>query len=137
MKKKKKKRSIKPHQIVASDDEDDVSNNNTSRSRPKRGYVSKELKNLALVDLTTPLGEDDVMPRNEHYVVPERQTEPPKASTKKAKKKKSSTKNKSTKLQSTTAGGDHLAFDPPITGYAGMGLNHNNVTKLNNKNIKK
>ena len=124
MKKKKKKRPTKAHHIVGSDDEDDTIHN---MSRPKRGYASKELKNLALVDLTTPLGEDDVMPRNEHYVVPERQTEPPKASTKKAKKKKSATKNKSTKLQSTTAVGDLLAFDSPMIGSAVMGLNDNNA----------
>ncbi len=132
MKKKKKNnsnRSMKAHQFVASDDEDD--NNNVSRSRPKRGYVSKELKNLALVDLTTPLGEDDVMPRNEHYVVPERQAEP-KVSTKKSKKMKLLKKNKSSKSQASTAVSDLLSFDSPPIGSDGVKANSFNVRSSNN-----
>ena len=130
-KKKKKKRSTKVHHIVGSDDEDD---NIINMSRPKRGYVSKELKNLALVDLTTPLGEDDVMPRNEHYVVPERQTEP-KGSTGKTKKKKSSNKNKSSKSKNTIAVGDLLAFDSPFINLAGTRANDFNVESSNNNPI--
>jgi len=98
-KKKKKKRSQKTatgsttkHQttIVESDDDDD-DNNVPSRSN-KRGSVNKDFQNLALVDLTTPLGEDEVMPRNEHYVVPEKPTteEQQQPTPKKAKKKKTS-----------------------------------------------
>ena len=130
-KKKKTNRSMKAHQIVTSDDEDDNDNNNVSRPRPKRGYVSKELKNLALVDLTTPLGEDDVMPRNEHYVVPERQAEP-KVSKKIAKKKKSSSKDKSSKSQTSIAVGDLLSFDPPQIGSDGMKANNFNVQSSSN-----
>jgi hypothetical protein len=129
-KKKKKKRSMKAHHIVGSDDEDD----NINMSRPKRGYVSKELKNLALVDLTTPLGEDDVMPRNEHYVVPERQAEA-KGSKGKTKKKKSSNKNKSSKSKSTIAVGDLLAFDSPLINLAGTRANDFNVESSNNNPI--
>eukprot|EP01082_Thalassiosira_pseudonana_P014446 g13087.t1 g13087 contig7:844440-844832(+) len=60
------------NEFVDSDDEVDH-----DVFQPKRGSVTKsgrgnEFDTLAMVDLTTPLGEDDVMPRNEHYVVPER-----------------------------------------------------------------
>ena len=129
-KKKKKKRSKKTvagstkHQttIVESDDDDD---DNNAPSQPKRGSVHKDFQNLALVDLTTPLGEDEVMPRNEHYVVPERPTterqqqSPPKKS--KKKKKSKSSKVKHTDTQEASAGdkqveGDLLGFDSMAFG---------------------
>jgi len=129
-KKKKKKRSKKTvgstkHQttIVESDDEDD-DNNVPSRSNNKRGIINKDFQNLALVDLTTPLGEDEVMPRNEHYVVPERpNVEQQQVTPKKAKKKKKSkaSKTKHTVPQEASAGdkqveGDLLGFDSMAFG---------------------
>jgi AP-3 complex subunit delta-1 len=111
-KKKKKKKAgkvmvSKPQKIVESDDEDDDNN----QLRPKRG-LSKEIHNLALVDLTTPLGEDDVMPRNEHYVVPERPVAEAKSSPKKSKKKKDKTsKKKKSHHEPTSLEGDLLGFD--------------------------
>lgn len=129
-KKKKKKRSQKTatgsttkHQttIVESDDDDD-DNNVPSRSN-KRGSVNKDFQNLALVDLTTPLGEDEVMPRNEHYVVPEKPTteEQQQPTPKKAKKKKKSkSKVKHTDTQEADVGkqveGDLLGFDSMAFG---------------------
>jgi len=124
-KKKKKKRSKKTatkHQttIVESDDDDD-DNNAPSRSN-KFGIVNKDFQNLALVDLTTPLGEDEVMPRNEHYVVPERPTvEQQQPTPKKAKKKKKSkSKAKHTDTQEASVDkqieGDLLGFDSMTFG---------------------
>jgi len=133
-KKKKKKRSKKTvtgsttkHQttIVESDDDDNDDNNAPSRSN-KRGSVNKDFQNLALVDLTIPLGEDEVMPRNEHYVVPERpnveqqqQATPKKA--KKKKKSKSKAKHVDPQEASSSAGekqveGDLLGFDSMAFG---------------------
>jgi len=135
-KKKKKKRSKKTvggstkHQttIVESDDGDD-DDNAPSRSN-KRGRIHKDFQNLALVDLTTPLGEDEVMPRNEHYVVPERPiVEQQKATPKKAKKKKKSksskTKHTDTQEASSPAGdkqveGDLLGFDLAFGSTSGV-----------------
>lgn len=113
-KKKKKKRAAKaavPKQqkIVESDDEDD-----DNVPRPKRGVVlSKEIHKLALVDLTTPLGEDEVMPRNEHYVVPERPLAEVRSSspTKSKKKKDKSGKKKKSQREPATVEGDLLGFD--------------------------
>mmetsp|Transcript_3177 Transcript_3177/g.5654 ORF Transcript_3177/g.5654 Transcript_3177/m.5654 type:complete len:798 (+) Transcript_3177:1-2394(+) len=125
--KKKKKKSKKTtaatghkhsQRFVESDD-DDVDDNHEPRqpSPSKRGIVSKEFQNLALVDLTTPLGEDDVMPRNEHYVVPERpavESKPPK----KSKKKKAKAKSKKSQQQAPAAAveGDLLGFDAMAFG---------------------
>jgi AP-3 complex subunit delta-1 len=112
-KKKKKKKAdkvmvSKHHKIVESDDEDDDIN----VLRPKRGGLSKEIHNLALVDLTTPLGEDDVMPRNEHYVVPERPVAEAKSSPKKSKKKKDKiSKKKKSHYEPASLEGDLLGFD--------------------------
>lgn len=119
MKKKKKKSKktahagSKRHQFVESDDDND----DNTVPRPNRGNVSKELHQLALVDLTTPLGEDEVMPRNEHYVVPERTVAGPSKSShtrKKSKKKKS----KVQKSLRTAVEGDLLGFDTMAFGHA-------------------
>ncbi|KAL9189983.1 hypothetical protein ACHAXT_009658 [Thalassiosira profunda] len=117
-KKKKKKKvkktvGLKHGTIVESDDDDD-----DRAPGPKRGSVNKESQNLALVDLTTPLGEDDVMPRNEHYVVPDRPVaEPMKSSTKKRdkKKKKHKRKEKAEKPEDAVEG-DLLGFDTMAFG---------------------
>ncbi len=116
-KSKKKKKATraavqKQQKIVKSNNED---NNNVPQ--PKRGVaMSKEIHNLALVDLTTPLGEDEVMPRNEHYVVPERQWPEAKSSpSTKSKKKKDKGdkggKKKKSRQESAPVEGDLLSFD--------------------------
>ena len=102
--------------IADSDDEDDDHVSRTKRGSTGKGDRAKEYANLALVDLTTPLGEDDVMPRNEHYVVPDR---PPvradEGHQKQKKKKKDKEKKKSSRKEKhpTTAAvtGDLLGFD--------------------------
>ena len=121
-KKKKKKasttRAMKVQQIVHESDEDD--DDAKARQQLQRGVsgVSKEFHNLAMVDLTTPLGEDEVMPRNEHYVVPERSQPPVEQSSSlalsKKKKDKSSKKKikKSHQESSAMVEGDLLGFDP-------------------------
>jgi hypothetical protein len=76
-----------------------------------------------MVDLTTPLGEDEVMPKNEHYVVPERPKVQPdtahqKQKKKKKDKKKSSRKDKDASGTPTAAvTGDLLGFD--MMGFGG------------------
>ena len=94
--------------------------------------MNKEFQNLALVDLTTPLGEDEVMPRNEHYVVPERPpAEQPKPNEKKAKKKKKAkSKHSSHNVLAEEANqeGDLLGFDsfgatPAATGVVNVDAN--------------
>jgi len=120
-KQKKKKKKAKKNQrmgvaIADSDDEDDDHVSRTKRGSTGKGDRAKEYANLALVDLTTPLGEDDVMPRNEHYVVPNR---PPvradEGHQKQKKKKKDKEKKKSSRKEKhpTTAAvtGDLLGFD--------------------------
>jgi len=95
----------KHQKIVESDDEDD-----DNVPRLKRGGVSKEVHNLALVDLTTPLGEDEVMPRNDHYVVPMRPPAKSKSSPTKSKKKRDGKKQKS-RREPAAVEGDLLGFD--------------------------
>jgi len=125
-KKKKSKKTAaatghKHSQRFVESDDDDIDDNHVPRqpSPSKRGIVSKDFQNLALVDLTTPLGEDDVMPRNEHYVVPERpavESKPPK----KSKKKKAKAKSKKSQQQAPAAAveGDLLGFDSMAFGSA-------------------
>ncbi|KAL7541758.1 hypothetical protein ACHAXR_011196 [Thalassiosira sp. AJA248-18] len=124
--KKKKKKKVKKagpkHQNIVESDEDDDDN----VPQPKRGSVSKEFQNLALVDLTTPLGEDEVMPRNEHYVVPERPVEP-KSTPKKAKKKKAKTKTKKSQRTSVAVEGDLLGFDTLAFGSGGRSIDANDA----------
>eukprot|EP00573_Skeletonema_grethae_P013341 CAMPEP_0201710892 /NCGR_PEP_ID=MMETSP0578-20130828/58859_1 /ASSEMBLY_ACC=CAM_ASM_000663 /TAXON_ID=267565 /ORGANISM="Skeletonema grethea, Strain CCMP 1804" /LENGTH=1054 /DNA_ID=CAMNT_0048199929 /DNA_START=13 /DNA_END=3177 /DNA_ORIENTATION=- len=120
-KKKKKAKKIQREQmgvaIADSDDEDDDHATRTKRGGIGKGDRAKDYANLALVDLTTPLGADDVMPRNEHYVVPERPPVRPEAVHQKQKKKKKDKEKKksSRKEKSPTATaavtGDLLGFD--------------------------
>jgi len=118
-KKKKKAKKIQKQDmgvaIADSDDEDDNHVTRTKRGSIGKGDRAKEYANLALVDLTTPLGEDDIMPRNEHYVVPERPpVRPDVVHQKQKKKKKDKEKKKSSrKEKSPTAAvtGDLLGFD--------------------------
>lgn len=119
-KKKKKKTKNIPKQrmgvaIADSDEEEDDHLPQTKRGSAGKGDRAKEFANLALVDLTTPLGEDDVMPRNEHYVVPERPpVRPDAAHQKQKKKKKDKDKKKSSrkeKAPSAAVTGDLLGFD--------------------------
>jgi len=141
-KKKKKKLSKKVAaagaglKLVESDDSDDDDDAGHSlRSPRKHGRsANKQFQDLALVDLTIPLGEDEVLPRNEHYVVPERpaaapEPTPTKSSRSKKKekrKKKSKTKKRNEEAEAEPSGnaaveGDLLGFDtmtfgPPTGG---------------------
>jgi AP-3 complex subunit delta-1 len=100
--------------ITGSDEEDD-----TKLYQPKRGSQTnkpgraKEFEILAQVDLTTPLGEHEVMPKNEHYVVPDRPRAQPEPKIKKQKKKKDKKKKASKQEQPSAraATGDLLGFD--------------------------
>ena len=101
--------------FAVSDDEDDneayqPKRNNPTSIKPGR---AKEFENLALVDLTTPLGEHEVMPRNEHYVVPDRPKNQSESKQEKPKKKKKEKKkaSKQTKQPVEAATGDLLGFD--------------------------
>jgi len=119
--KKKATAALIQRQVLDYDDDED----NMPLQQSKRTNVNKEFKDLALVDLTTPLGEDEVMPVNEHYVVPER---PAPQREKKAKKKKSKSKKKPSQEDKAPAvsfggggavEGDLLGFDfgaPPLAG---------------------
>ena len=73
---------------------------------------AKEFENLALVDLTTPLGDHEVFPRNEHYTVPQRHIEP-KPKQEKVKKKKKDKKKKASRHDkpSEAVTGDLLGFE--------------------------
>mmetsp|Transcript_15374 Transcript_15374/g.31474 ORF Transcript_15374/g.31474 Transcript_15374/m.31474 type:complete len:1068 (-) Transcript_15374:127-3330(-) len=104
--------------LIISDD-DDEEEVDAAHKKP-RGNSSKKgrpFENLALVDLTTPLGEEDIMPRNEHYVVPDRpRTKPEIENSMKSKKKKKEKhkKMKSSRKEEKSGGaitGDLLGFD--------------------------
>ena len=128
-KKKKKKTKKSPKQqhvgiaLADSDDEDDDHMPHSRRGGAGKGDRSKEFANLAMVDLTTPLGEDEVMPRNEHYVVPERPKVQPDTAHQKQKKKKKDKKKSSRKDKEATGTptaavtGDLLGFD--MMGFGG------------------
>ena len=117
-KKKAKKVSTKHHKMVESDDDDE---DHTAHQPNQGSNVNKDFQNLALVDLTTPLGEDEVMPRNEHYVVPDRppveQKKAKKKKEKKAKKKKHSEQQIPTETLQQVEG-DLLGFDSMAFGSA-------------------
>ncbi|KAL3909482.1 MAG: hypothetical protein SGILL_008071, partial [Bacillariaceae sp.] len=98
------------------DEEDDVRIPPSRRGKGKG--AGKEFSGLAKVDLTTPLGEDEVMPERKHRVVPERSAPaatgftdapPPKH---KKKKKESKRAKKAAKQQAAAAGdlGDLLGL---------------------------
>ncbi|KAL7467989.1 hypothetical protein ACHAXS_008218 [Conticribra weissflogii] len=124
-------------ELIVSDDDDDEADGLHEKSC---GYSSKKgrpFENLALVDLTTPLGEEDVMPRNEHYVVPDRpRTKPEFENSMKAKKKKKEKekhkKMKSSRKEEKSGGamtGDLLGFDTMTFGSGGIG-GEANATKI-------
>ena len=134
-KKKKVKKALKSQtfssmgssskqELIVSDDEEDDDNEIEVQSKraSKRG---RAFENLALVDLTTPLGEDDVILQNQHYVVPDRpRMEPQPAKEEKAKKKKKDKekKKKSSKKEKVAEAttGDLLGFDSMAFGSIGV-----------------
>ncbi len=73
---------------------------------------AKEFENLALVDLTTPLGDHKVFPRNKHYTLPQWHIEH-KPKQEKAKKKKKDKKKKASRHDkpSEAVTGDLLGFE--------------------------
>lgn len=101
--------------FAVSDDEDDNETYQPKRSNPttEKPGRAKEFENLALVDLTTPLGEHEVMPKNEHYVVPNRPKTQSESKQDKPKKKKKDKKkaSKQSKQPEEAATGDLLGFD--------------------------
>jgi AP-3 complex subunit delta-1 len=80
------------------DDDDDVLNLGAKRNLSKIDSASNKngFENLAMVDLTTPLREDEVMQISEHRQTQNRVLDPPKRtrSNKKKKKEKKAKKNK-------------------------------------------
>ena len=85
---------VKAVTMYESDEDDDDDDVLLSMSATKKRSASKEFAGLASVDLTTPLREDEVMPRFEHRTVPQRPSEPASKSQKKKKKKKEGKKGK-------------------------------------------
>ena len=73
-------------------------------NRLKKKAHGKEFADLAQVDLTTPLREDEVMPERRHRVVPERSVEQALVSSKSRRKSKKSKKAKASKTQAAPVG---------------------------------
>uniref|UniRef100_A0A7S1ZTK9 Clathrin/coatomer adaptor adaptin-like N-terminal domain-containing protein n=1 Tax=Ditylum brightwellii TaxID=49249 RepID=A0A7S1ZTK9_9STRA len=113
--------------VYSSEDDGDNDDNLLSMkpsAASKRGARSNEFKGLAKVDLTTPLRDDEVMPRNEHRVVPEKTVEEEESlgeehgkKKKKKRKKEKKEKKKNGKKEEietasipSTATGDLLDF---------------------------
>ena len=128
--KKKTKKIPKQRMGVAiaadSDDEDEDHVAQTKRGSAGKGDRANDFANLALVDLTSPLGEDDVMPRNEHYVVPERPPDRPNAAHQKQKKKK---KDKDKKKSSRKGKAPTAAVTGDLLGFDAMGFGDPVVNK--------
>ena len=112
-KKKEKKKKKQHHAVVetvmmqaapvtvyGSDDDDD---DDQLLSMPRKTNMSKDFAGLASVDLTTPLGEDEVMPNREHRRVPERTI--PEENKAVRKKKKREGKKKGRTVEATTSSG--------------------------------
>jgi hypothetical protein len=94
----------KPATVYDSDDDEEKDGKHLpTHGNPKKSNVGKDFAGLALVDLTTPLAEDEVMPKREHRKVPERVAveEEVKVSSKRKKKKK----EPRTKTKNETGGG--------------------------------
>lgn len=80
-----------PVTVFDSDDDDD-DDQLLPMGKPRKGNVGNDFAGLASVDLTTPLGEHEVMPAREHRQVPARAPEQVDKGAKKKKKKKESKK---------------------------------------------
>jgi len=93
-------------EIYHSDEDDDNNyDNHFPIIKKKEKEKKSQLSSLANVDLTMPLRDDEVMPRNEHHVVKERKAESTKTDTtskRDQKKKKSKTSKKRKEKKSTT-----------------------------------
>mmetsp|Transcript_27544 Transcript_27544/g.81028 ORF Transcript_27544/g.81028 Transcript_27544/m.81028 type:complete len:1376 (-) Transcript_27544:76-4203(-) len=121
--------------IIGSDEEDDDEDNvpiaamisqKTKQTR-KDSVQAKEFAGLAKVDLTAPLRDDEVMPKNEHYVVPEKRQQHDTAQEgggkRKKKKKKEKRQKKEKKKEKRSDGGTSLqAGDATgdLLGFGGM-----------------
>lgn len=114
--------------IIGSDDEDEdnlpIAANTSHSTHRKHSTQTKEFADLAKVDLTAPLRDDEVMPKNEHYVVPEKPRsavfEGGKKKKKKEKREKKDKKKKKDKgrnggVQAWDATGDLLGFGGVLT----------------------
>ena len=104
-------------------DEDESERQSAGTSRLK----GNEFADLAKVDLTTPLREDEVMPERKHREVPERKYESPKKSTKKAKKKK---KSRSGESSTSNAVGDLLNFNSHEAQGSLLNMDSSNVNSI-------
>eukprot|EP00546_Thalassionema_frauenfeldii_P008846 CAMPEP_0178909936 /NCGR_PEP_ID=MMETSP0786-20121207/8812_1 /TAXON_ID=186022 /ORGANISM="Thalassionema frauenfeldii, Strain CCMP 1798" /LENGTH=831 /DNA_ID=CAMNT_0020582119 /DNA_START=128 /DNA_END=2623 /DNA_ORIENTATION=- len=121
-KKEKKRKKQKPAKDVGSltvpttalydDDEDDDDNYVLSSKSNNKSSISKDFAGLASVDLSKPLGEDDViMPKREHRQVPQKPViaeESPDTKKKKKKNEKKKSKKKKSSSRSTNEIGDLL-----------------------------
>lgn len=92
-----------PVTVYHSDDDDD-DNRILSKNRPSKSKFSKDFAGLASVDLTTPLGEDEVMPKREHRQV-QQHADAGTHNVVRKKKKKPDGKKKGTMVATSTNSG--------------------------------
>jgi AP-3 complex subunit delta len=91
--------------LACESDEDD--NLVMTHNRSQKARISKDFAGLASVDLTTPLGDDEVMPKREHRQVPQRPSAD-KVIKKKAKKEDKPKKVKKNSSSTRSKDGDLL-----------------------------
>lgn len=82
--------------VYESDDDDDT-DQLLSVNRSRKSNLNKDFAGLASVDLTTPLGEHEVMPRREHRQVPQRMISDKDNEIQKKRKKNERKRNKNEK----------------------------------------
>jgi AP-3 complex subunit delta-1 len=91
--------------VYSSEDDDDDDDQLLSMNNPRKPHYSKDFAGLASVDLTTPLGDDEMMPSREHRQVPDRAAMPSEEKVSKKKKKRKEKKEKKATAPAGSNGG--------------------------------
>lgn len=100
-------------------DDDDDDNGLLSKSRALKSKVSKDFAGLASVDLTTPLGEDEVMPKREHRQVQQQQANVGTHDIAQKKKRKAEGKKKG-KARTASTGSDRVGDLLDLGGFSSV-----------------
>mmetsp|Transcript_3330 Transcript_3330/g.4441 ORF Transcript_3330/g.4441 Transcript_3330/m.4441 type:complete len:1330 (+) Transcript_3330:204-4193(+) len=139
-----KPKSVNPTVLIDSDDDDDdepIAAMYRGKLKAPSSMRAEDFDSLAQIDLTTPLRDDEVMPKHEHRVVPDRSVVEVAESTKKKKKNKKSKvskKNKDVEVSSVEVSNEasnvrvNGAGGLDLLDFSGLSMNHGNESAKSN-----
>mmetsp|Transcript_3331 Transcript_3331/g.4444 ORF Transcript_3331/g.4444 Transcript_3331/m.4444 type:complete len:866 (+) Transcript_3331:288-2885(+) len=139
-----KQSKIKRKNSLDSDDDDDdepIAAMYRGKLKAPSSMRAEDFDSLAQIDLTTPLRDDEVMPKHEHRVVPDRSVVEVAESTKKKKKNKKSKvskKNKDVEVSSVEVSNEasnvrvNGAGGLDLLDFSGLSMNHGNESAKSN-----